>query len=83
MDELSWRAKLLKANINITHVDPDAGVVYFDFAYRPVSGGSQRWGKTFHKGVIHYPGANSEVNWEATAELVRDAVLELRKELEG
>lgn len=82
MDEMSWRAKLLKSNINITGVDYENEWVFFDFAYRPHSGQPQRWGKTVTD-VIFYPGVKEDIDWEATANKLKDEVLSLRKELEG
>lgn len=77
MDEnLSWRTKLIKSNINIKHIDYDYGVIYFDFAYRPYSGAPQKWASTFDR----------LKKGESTKELVERIgrlVLELRKELEG
>lgn len=76
MDEMSWQSKLLKANINITRIDTDNKWIYFDFAYRPYTGALQRWGKT----VVGY---NSLEDEGALVEGLKEAVLKLRKELEG
>ena len=76
MDELSWRAKLAKSNINITHIDYDHGALYFDFAYRPYSGAAQKWAKTL-------TWLDTPVDMEKVADQLRDRVTELRKELEG
>ena len=77
MDEknLSWRAKLAKANINILSVDNDKW--YIEFTYHPKPG-TFKWCKTFFSfdPEIELPdGAN--------ARIVLEEVLELRKELEG
>jgi hypothetical protein len=75
MDELSWRARLAKSNINITYIDHDNGILYFDFAYRSAPGKPQKWAKTF--AWIEEP-----VDWEQLTDTLRDKVLNLRKELE-
>ena len=78
MDEnLSWRAKLAKANINITHIDYEHHVVYFDFAYRPYSGTPQRWVKTLYQ----YQYKDDSI--ESITDHLRIIVLSLRKELEA
>lgn len=82
MDELSWRARLAKSNINITNIDWDNNLLYYDFAYRPYSGAPQRWGKTV-TAAIFYTGVKEDIDWEATADRLKDEVLALRKELEG
>lgn len=90
MDEMSWQAKLLKSNINITKIDYDHGLVYFDFAYRPYSGVPQKWGKTVAAiEVDELKSYNSAgelckyIDWSKMANRIRSEVLELRKELEG
>lgn len=90
---LSWRAKLAKANINITHIDFDNDLVYFDFAYRPHSGGTPKWAKTVtHLVYDTYKALYDDkpisdireaCDLEATADHLREVVLSLRKELEG
>ena len=78
MDEdLSWRAQLAKANINITHIDYDNHIVYFDFAYRPHSGAPQKWVKTLYQ----YQYRDDTI--ESIANHLSIMVLSLRKELEG
>ena len=76
MDELSWRARLLKSNINITNIDYEHGVIYFDFAYRMYPCAPQKWAKTF--AWIEIPA-----DMEKVSDQLRDRVTELRKELEG
>lgn len=76
MDEMSWQSRLLKTNINITNIDTTNKWIYFDFAYRPYPNASQRWGKT----VVGYQSLEDE---DALVEGLKDAVLRLRKELEG
>lgn len=87
MDELSWRAKLAKLNINITGVDLEHNILFYDFAYRPFSGATPKWVKTTTTPIIDtYKAINNKelsVDWEATANKLRGEVLELRKELEG
>ena len=84
MDELSWRAKLLKSNINITSVDYKHRIAYVDFAYRPWSGKPQKWGKTIVN-LVQYEDivGTVRVNWDDTAKDILNDVLSLRKELEG
>ena len=77
MDELSWRARLAKLNINITHIDYDNHMVYFDFAYRPYSGAQQKWAKTL------YQYQYKDDSMESITDHLRNIVLSLRKELEG
>ena len=77
MDEsITWRARLLKSNINIKYIDHEHGTIYFDFAYRPYSGAPQKWGSSFCD--ISIGETNSEVTRKIT-----DIVLMLRKELEA
>lgn len=84
MDELSWRAKLLKSNINITRVDYRHGLLYVDFAYRPYAGGTQRWGKTITDLVQSEDIIGGvQTNWDRTAANALEDILSLRKELEG
>lgn len=89
MDEnLSWQARLVKANINITHIDYDHNMLYLDFAYRPRSGQPQKWMKTVFSldcdyNIGYTTGVSKYINWEKTAEEVCKEVLKLRKELEG
>lgn len=78
MDEPSWRAKLLKANINITNIDYENRTIYFDFAYRPGPGKPQRWAKTFA-----WLEEDAQIDMGLVAEQLKENVLELRKELEG
>lgn len=87
MDELSWQAKLAKLNINITNVDVDNNILFYDFSYRPFSGASPKWVKTTTTPIMDTYQALEEgtptVDWEATTDKLRKEVLELRKELEG
>lgn len=76
MDETSWQSKLLRANINITNIDTTNKWIYLDFAYRPAAGVPQRWGKT----VVGY---NSLEDTDALVVGLKEAVLRMRKELEG
>lgn len=72
----SWRAKLAKANINITNIDYDHMMVFFDFSYRPYPGKPQKWMKSCDS---LKPGES----WSKLADRLCGLVLELRKELEG
>lgn len=87
MDELSWQAKLAKLNINITNVDVDNNILFYDFSYRPFSGASPKWVKTTTTPIMDAYQALEDgtltVDWEATTDKLRKEVLELRKELEG
>ena len=75
MDELSWRARLLKSNINIKYFDKQSAIIYFDFAYRPHSGQPQKWASTIYR-------PDRDFSWPDTADQIRNLVTELRKELE-
>lgn len=70
--DLSWRAKLAKANINILNLDGD--LVNIEFTYHPKPG-VFKWCKTVYV-----------LKWDNDAELgdqILKRVLALRKELEG
>jgi len=84
MDELSWRARLLKSNINITKIDYKYGILYIDFAYRPRSGQPQKWGKTISD-LVQYEDmvGTRRIDWHETTSNVLTDVLNLRKELEA
>lgn len=75
MDELSWRARLAKSNINIKYIDYENDKIYFDFSYRSKPGAPMKWASTFD-GI----GTGT---YSALAERLCGLVLELRKELEG
>lgn len=87
MDELSWRAKLARLNINITNVDLEHNILFYDFSYRPFSGAAPKWVKTTTTPIMDtYQAINHDqlvVDWEATTNKLREEVLALRKELEG
>ena len=73
MDELSWRARLAKSNINI--LDIHDNIVFLEFTYHPKVG-TFKWCKTafpFKEGM----------DVESLAEGISRVVLSLRKELEG
>ena len=76
MDEKSWQVDLVRSGINITNLDVENRLIYFDFAYRPRSGGQRVWGKSFME--IQKPK-----KWVDAAEELRDFVRALREELEG
>ena len=71
MEELSWRALLAKANINI--LDLHDSVLFLEFTYHPHPG-TFKWCKTI---IPHIDDPSSQVQ-----EILRE-VLSLRKELEG
>lgn len=81
-DNLSWRAKLAKANINILKISlvkmPDGIITrwYVEFTYHPKPG-TFKWCKTY----IDIPSEHDTP--DEMAQTILDRVLELRKELEG
>lgn len=91
MDEMSWRARLAKSNINILNIDEARW--YYEFMYHPKPG-QTKWCKTFyqlpegeikfidgdHTRLYREPVDNSP---ETVAEELRREVLRLRKELES
>jgi hypothetical protein len=80
-EDAECRAQLLKANINVTRIDYDHGLIYYDFAYRPYSGAPQRWGKTFVQvSVIRKIVNYTPKNW---VNIVKDDALRMRKILEA
>lgn len=85
MDEnLSWRAKLAKANINILSMDPRG--VYIEFTYHPKPG-VFKWCKTVIENMYPLNQAGDVQEYEdfqeMNAQYILDEVLKLRKELEG
>lgn len=75
MDEqLSWRAKLAKSNINILGAKDD--MLFVEFTYHPNGSGSFRWCKTY----FYVPDG-----WvsDKVADRLLSEVLSLRKELEN
>lgn len=92
MDELSWRARLAKSNINILNItwssNRESADVFYEFMYHPKYG-QTKWCKTVTP-VESEEVEISEGVWERfmlTGEEIADAlskeVLSLRKELEG
>lgn len=75
MDEQSWQVDLVRSGINITNLDVENRLVYFDFAYRPRSGGARVWGKSVMK--------HNTYKFTDLADELKAFVLEMRKELEG
>lgn len=75
MDEtnLSWRARLAKANINI--LDIHDNTVFLEFTYHPKPG-TFKWCKT----VYQY---EDNISMDSLADGVLSKVLTLRKELKG
>lgn len=80
MDEnLSWRARLAKSNINILKIDivKDANVryrLYYEFTYHPKPG-TFKWCKTYMDTDLEEP--------DDIFRSLQDEVLSLRKELEA
>lgn len=91
MDEnLSWRAKLAKSNINILNIDEDRW--YYEFMYRPRPG-QVKWSKTFYEPKVgswridmdkkEFVECEPEYSPSIIAAKILEEVLKLRKELEG
>lgn len=76
MDEVSWRAKLAKSNINVIGIDPQNHILYLEYSYRSGPGRPPRWAKTH----CHY---RTPLYWEKAVDEIREHILELRKELEA
>ena len=73
-DNLSWRARLAKSNINILdHQQGGRNNLFIEFTYHPRPG-TFKWCKTVLDGI---PDPETEVDY------ILDTVLSLRKELEG
>lgn len=95
-ENLSWRARLAKANINILNITlmkTDHGVInrwFVEFTYHPKPG-TFKWCKTYidipqkREDDENNPLAWKFVDWSAEdmAQMVMDKVLAIRKELEG
>lgn len=88
MEELSWRAKLAKSNINILNIDKNRW--YYEFMYHPYAG-STKWCKTYYEVPFKTIVPDDDpVKWykefetdeEAIVKGIRLQVLALRKELE-
>ena len=85
MDEMSWRARLARKNINILNIDEDRW--YYEFMYHPKPG-QTKWCKTFYEvGIkgVEFTHTGSRLHMESPeviAKHIEDEVLELRKELE-
>lgn len=74
MDEMSWRARLAKANINLlNHQQGGDYNLYIEFTYHPKPG-VFKWCKTIIPRIT---------DPEAKVDYILDEVLALRKELEG
>ena len=81
-ENLSWRARLAKANINILNITlmkTDYGIInrwFVEFTYHPKPG-TFKWCKT-------YIDILPEIEYdEDMAQMIMDKVLAIRKELEG
>ena len=79
MDELSWRARLAKSNINILGIDGNRW--YYEFMYHPRPG-QTKWCKTYFDVPISSECATDSDN-DCNARVLQEEVLNLRKELEG
>lgn len=94
-DNLSWRAKLARSNINILNIewsdDKLTAEVFFEFMYRPYNG-SIKWCKTWTSvagRLVQDPDDpdgieynQMEVSGNDICDALRQMTLELRKELE-
>lgn len=78
MDELSWRARLAKSNINILNIEGKRW--YYEFMYHPYAG-STKWCKTYFD-VPFDTEYTTEGDDDYNAEALQKEVLKLRKELE-
>ena len=80
MDEMSWRARLAKSNINILNIDEGDGHHdtperwFYEFMYHPKPG-QTKWSKTFYE-------TKRGCDPECISQEIKDEVLKLRKELE-
>lgn len=91
MDELSWRARLAKSNINILNIDEERW--YYEFMYHPRPG-QTKWCKTFYElpqGEVKWANEDHLEKWyrepvdnspEKVAQNIEKEVLRLRRELE-
>lgn len=89
MDEMSWRARLARKNINILNIDDERW--YYEFMYHPRPG-QTKWCKTFYEipSELFVPHDKPwdwvklhETNIEKIVDGLEGEVLSLRKELEG
>ena len=92
MDEMSWRAKLAKSNINILNIawndDNTIADVFFEFMYRPYNG-QIKWCKTWVQvaGEVVADSSDREYQKEVSGDdicrTLKNEALKLRKELEN
>ena len=80
MDEMSWRARLARKNINILNIDDDTW--YYEFMYRPRPG-QIKWCKTFCVVPFTLSVNPTDTDLDCNARHLEEEVLSLRKELEG
>lgn len=79
MDELSWRVRLAKSNINILNIDEKRW--FYEFMYHPKRGAT-KWCKTYYE--LPYTWENGyEKDPITISESIEDEVLNLRKRLES
>ena len=96
-ENLSWRARLAKSNINIlsvTLLKTSQGITnrwYVEFTYHPKPG-TFKWCKTYidippvydtYATAVTNSLVQEEMSTDDMAQIILDRVLELRKELEG
>lgn len=80
MEDLSWRARLARKNINILNIDNERW--YYEFMYHPHPG-QTKWCKTYYKVPHTHPELGDELlGEEDIAYNIEAEVLSLRKELE-
>ena len=75
-ENLSWRARLARRNINVLNVDDDRHRWYYEFMYHPYAG-QTKWCKTFMDIDPEVWPTDDDVATE-----LQGQVLNLRKELE-
>lgn len=89
MDELSWRARLAKSNINILDIHGNRAFVEFTYHPKP---NVFKWCKTYfelpevydtYAALVENELKTAKADDEVLASIILNKVLELRKELEG
>ena len=79
MDEMSWRARLARNNINILNVDDERW--YYEFMYHPAPH-STKWSKTFFCPNQTTAPNTDPFSFDQVAPLILRQVATLRRELE-
>lgn len=91
MEDLSWQARLAKANINILNIEFNEwhtkATVYYEFMYHPRQG-QTKWSKTFTEvkgdltGDLDSGYYHTKIEGEDIYKKLSEEALSLRKELE-